>query len=175
VSCVLPTGQIEQDVIIHCTCGGGTGFFLFEKLTPKENIRAHCREKHALFGGEPYLAIHVRNTDIKSDYVTMYENNKELINSYPKLYVATDDKDVVTFFQSKNLCVVNFTTFPEWGQKSYNLHTSLIDPDKKIKDVMCDFYMMLMAHEFVSCSNGGFIQLIIECRKNIEAVKTKFS
>ena len=158
--------DIKEDIIIFASHGDGShGYKMFKNIYFKKNIVEYCIEKHSLLKN-PYLCIQVRNTDHKCCYQQYFEDNKELIFSYDCIYIATDDKDVIEFYKSKNLNIYNFTTFPDTKVGNRNLHNSNINPDIKIKDLICDIYIITMSDKLLSNSKGGFICLLKDCHNN---------
>jgi hypothetical protein len=147
-----------------------SSFPIFKSLYFKQNIIDHVKEQYSKLPS-PYLCIQVRNTDRKCDYVSLYEINKELIHSYNSIYIATDDKDSLDFFRSKGLPIYNFTDFPSIPYE--NLHFSSIDPDIKIKNLICDIYIISMAEKLLTNSIGGFICLCRAIRKDINIITDK--
>ena len=167
----LPYLKRDEDIIVLVECGGGNGYQVFKNhIFIRPFLIEYCKENYLKLT-LPYLCIQVRNTDYKCNYEGLYENNKELIEKYSCIYVATDDKNVITFFKSKGLNVYNFTEFPE--NDSRNLHISDVNPDRKIKDVISDLYIIMMSDKLLSNSKGGFINLVRRCKK-CNIVKEKF-
>ena len=173
ISLRLPNKDPEEDVVIHHEMGGGYGVPLFKSLSLNDNLKNHCTSKYYTIPS-PYLGIQIRNTDHKCDYVTLYESNKEVIHSYQTIYVATDCKEAIHFFKTVcvNSVIFNFTTFQE-NRGNQNLHDSNIDGDTKIKDLICDIYMITMCDKFLTNSHGGFVRLLKHCHKN-DLVKRMF-
>jgi hypothetical protein len=169
----FPKENPSEDVIVIIHHKGGDGFEIFKSLSLSDNIKTHCKDKYSLIP-KPYLGIQIRNTDIKCNYVAMYESNKELIHSYQTIYVSTDCVEALKFFNTLciNSTVFNFTTFDE-NICNKNLHYSNIDGDIKIKDLLCDIYMITMCDKFLTNSKGGFVNLLKECHKN-ELVQRMF-
>lgn len=152
----------EEDVIVFSACGGWTGFKLFQHLTMKDQIKQHCRERLARLSDDNYLCIHVRNTDYKCDYQQLYSNNTELIHSFDKIYIATDDKHAIEFFKTKHANVFNFTHFP--SETTYvSLHMSMVDPIVKMNDMICDIFIATNSNQILSNSQGGYIRLMRDC------------
>jgi len=168
----LPAKIINEDIIIYSRCGGGNGFEIFKRLSFKNNIKEYCKQKYSLLE-KRYLYIHVRNTDIKCNYQELYLKNKNLIHSYNTIYVATDDKEVIEYFKSQNLTIFNFCKFPESGNYQ-SLHTSNVNPDEKIKSLICDIYIAIMSEKILSTSKGGFINLLRHCYNNKKLIENKF-
>ena len=56
-------------------------------------------------------------------------------HQYNYIYIATDSKDVLEYFKTKNLNIFSFNIFPK--EKYRNLHTcKLLNSDDKIKSVV---------------------------------------
>ena len=169
----LPRTDTISDIIVHVQAGihaPETSLIIFKSIYFKQNIIDHVKEQFSKLPS-PYLSIHVRNTDYKCDYIRLYETNKELIHSYNAIYIATDDKESLEFFKSKGLPIYNFTEFPSIEYR--NLHYSSVDPDIKIKNVICDIYIIGMAEKLLTNSIGGFIKLCENIRKDINIIRDK--
>jgi hypothetical protein len=169
----LPDQEQNEDVIVFCRTGYGNGYELFKSLVLNDNIKTYCKDKYSLIPN-PYLGIQIRNTDKKCDYNSLYESNKELIHSYKTIYIATDCKEALDFFNISciNSTIFNFTTFEE-NRGNKNLHYSNINNDTKMKDLLCDIYMITMCDKFITNSKGGFVHLLKQCHNN-DYVKSMF-
>jgi len=122
----------------------------------------------------PYLCIQIRNTGYKSNYPLLYEMHKDMIHSYNNVYIATDYRESLDFFREKNVNVYSFTTFQTSSNEE--LHsTSSVSGDTKIKDVFMDMYMIIMADQFLSNSNGTFIGLCGLLRENKHHTTQKYA
>lgn len=171
---ILLPKEKRPETIIFMTkfAGGGGGYFIFKTLMFKQNIISHTLDNYSQIN-KPYLCIQVRNTDRKSDYQLLYTQNKTLIHSYNSIYIATDDINVLDYFKKQGLSIFNFTRFGT--EKFKNLHgNKTISPNSKILDLVSDIYVIVMAEEFLSNSNGGFIKMCRECRKNRDYISSKF-
>jgi hypothetical protein len=166
----LPVDSCKEDIIIHSVCGGGSGIVLFKQLFFKKHIIDHIKHQFEKLPSK-YISIHVRNTDIKCDYKLLYNQNKDLIHSYNTVYIATDDSNSLDFFRSQGLNVVNFTEFPI--VPTFNLHYSSISSDTKIKNMICDIYVICMSDRLLSNSQGGFIKLLRDIRNDISVFTNK--
>jgi len=162
--------NVNEDIILHCRCGGGNGFDFFKQLGLTEKIKSICIQKMNLLQNN-YLCIQVRHTDSKCDYPKLYEDHKTKIHSYDQIYICTDDESVITFFKSKHLNVFCFTTFPT--KPFNNLHSSNIPNDIKLQDVLVDIFMATNSKELLSNSKGGFIKLLRNCFNNKKLVLDK--
>ena len=158
----------KENVILHSRVGGGrTGYLFFKNLILRENIKYIIKKKLILLK-DNYLCIQVRNTDIKCDYKQLYENNKDYIHTFDKVYICTDDKYAYDFFKSKNLNIFCFTTFPEKSHR--NLHSSNVASNTKMIDLLSDIFIATNSKSILSNSKGGFINLLKTCHKNKECI-----
>ena len=162
----LPIEEQDENVILHSKCGGGKGFLFFKNLSLQKNIKNIINKKIKSFANN-YLCIQVRNTDIKCNYIKLYNYNKNFIHSFETIYICTDDESVLKFFKSKKLNIFCFTTFPK--KKSYNLHNNKdILPSQKMEDLITDIFMAINSEFILSNSRGCFIKLLRDCHKNKE-------
>ncbi|MDR2341779.1 MAG: discoidin domain-containing protein [Campylobacteraceae bacterium] len=81
------TKPYEEDILIHEQSGGGLGVDAFEWLRLNEKVKLHIVS--TLNKLREYDAIHVRNTDYKTDYKTFFENIKNKLGD--KIVLCTDD------------------------------------------------------------------------------------
>ncbi len=167
----LPKFKINEKIIIYSACGGGDGYRLFRQLKIKTDVRELCVKRYNSLV-KPYICLQIRNTDYKCDYKTIYYNNKDLIQSYKNIYVATDDKAVIDYFNTEKLPITNFTTFPTTICK--NLHNSDVPPHIKMIDMLSDIYIISLADKLLSNSKGGFINLVRQCNTNKNNVINQF-
>jgi hypothetical protein len=167
---ILPPVECSDDIIVHSTCGAGKGIELFKNLFFSKDIINHVKHGFAKLPVK-YIAIHIRNTDIQCDYKLLYQQKINIIHSYNTIYIATDDAASLTFFRDQGLNVLNFTEFPY--NFTRNLHNSSVSGDTKIKNLICDIYIIAMADKLISNSQGGFIRLLRDIRKDISVITNK--
>jgi hypothetical protein len=142
---------------------------MFRHLRFNHSVTEEC-QRRASFLPKPYIGIHVRNTDRKSNFENLYNVNKALIHSYPAVYLATDCKEVIAFFKARTN-VKNFTTFPSDGKP---MHLSGLSTTDKFMDMVCDLYLIAMADKMLTNSKGGFTKLMGECNRHKHAVALQF-
>ena len=168
----FPSDKCTKNIIVSIRVGGGNGYNIFKELIPKQTLKQYCQNNYKKIP-KPYLSIHIRNTDIKTDYKKLYYQNKNLIHQYKTIYIATDDKTSLDFFRQHGLKIYNFTTFPD--QRYHNLHqSSAINGDIKFKDMISDLFCVSMSDKFFSNSSGGFTHLLKECYNNKNLIRDKF-
>ena len=161
----LPSDSNET-LIFHCAGTGGDGYQFFKTLGLRDNVKMAIKEKvHKL--GQDYLCIQVRNTDIKSNFQGLYDENKTLIDGFERVYICTDDRKVYEFFKSKLKNVVCFTTFPPPSQAGKNLHESKgVSSSQRMLDLLVDILIATNSKTILSNSKGGFIYLLRSCHQN---------
>jgi hypothetical protein len=158
----------DKTFILHSKIIGGNGFLFFEKLLLNDKVKQTVKQTLTKLK-EPYLCIHVRNTDLTCDYKKLYKDNKQYIHSFNSIYICTDDKEVVTFFKNTTLNIHCFTTFP--SDSYYSLHyTTDISPHTKMMDVINDIFIATNSKGILSNSDGGFIHLLQNCYKHKQTV-----
>ncbi|MBE7180316.1 MAG: hypothetical protein INR71_03745 [Terriglobus roseus] len=78
----------EQIVLHHAQNGGPTGVGAMARLKLNRQLIDALAERLRAIGG-PYSAIHIRNTDYKTDYIDALKSMKHLLQS--PVFIATDD------------------------------------------------------------------------------------
>lgn len=82
----------QEDLLIYEQCGGGTDSFkLLKKLTLVDELKSKIKN---LKLKTKYKSIHVRNTDYKTDYITLFNNIKSELKDSDVL-VCSDDRNVI--------------------------------------------------------------------------------
>lgn len=166
----LPKASCKEDIIIHSVCGGGHGIILFKHLFFRQHIIDYVKQQFEKLPPK-YISIHIRNTDIKCDYKLLYQQNIDLIHSYDTIYIATDDQNSLDFFRDQGLNILNFTEFP--AVPTLNLHYSSVSSDTKIKNMICDIYLISMSDRLLTNSKGGFIKLLRHIRNDTTIITDK--
>jgi len=163
----------EADLIIYARFGGGDSFKFFKKkVFFRKSITEYCN--HMLNKIEkPYISIQIRNTDLKTDYKDYIKKYDNLIKKYNRIYIATDDINVLNYFKSNKLKIYNFTTFPD--NKYSNLHGSEIDGKIKFRDLICDLFLIINSEEAIIESKSGFSYLLKKCFIKKEKILKKFT
>lgn len=162
--------EYKEDILIHKGCGKGYPKTMINLLRFNNNLLDEFKKRFDKIK-KPYLCLYIRNTDRKSDYKKLYQDNKDLINNYNDIYIATDNKDVLSYFNQKDVKFNNFTTF---GNRVAPIHTdSSINKDIKIKDLICDMLIIGLSDKIITNSNGGFVRLIEYLNDNKDIINKK--
>lgn len=164
--------QYPETILLHDAYGGGTGSYtMYGLLKFKSHLKKIFSNRFKSLR-KPYLCIYVRNTDMKSNYKKLYEDNKENLHRVGSIYLATDSAETLDFFKEKGLPITNFTTI---NNSKKNLHEANISADIKIKDMICDLLFMGLANKLITNSGGGFIRLGKYLNSNKVLVYNSFS
>tara|TARA_A100001015_G_scaffold316895_1_gene432372 strand:- start:31 stop:1230 length:1200 start_codon:yes stop_codon:yes gene_type:complete len=100
------------------------------------------------------------------NFTTFPKNKTNNIADTLKIYSEYKNKKY-------NLNINKLTTFPDIIFE--NLHENEeISGDIKIKNLICDLYIMAMSDMLLSNSKGGFIHLARDCFNNKDLIKDKF-
>lgn len=142
--------RYSQPLLVHQSFGGGLlSVDALKKLQLQPWLVELLLERLQHLG-EPYAAVHVRNTDIKSSY----KEAVAALAGVDRLFVATDSAEVLEAFRSAlGDRVVSFT------QPSTNvpLHYQASDPRQQNIDAILDLLTLALAHrlylvELSNCS-----------------------
>lgn len=171
---MMNNNNLSSDFIIYTNCVGDKhGFSIFKNLIIKPVVTDYCKSKY-LELKHPYVSFQIRNTDYQSDYKNLLNNNvKYLQNASNPVYVATDCKEVIEYFKSKNINVVNYCHYPD--NILVNLHSSEMDPETKLLDLFTDILVLSMSSTIISNSKGGFIKLVQNCNQNKNLISKMFN
>lgn len=169
-SYVLPHRDVEQSIIVHIQCGGGSGFHIFKDIMIKPTLKEYCKLKY-LEMPKKYISVQVRNTDIKCNYKVLFNMNKNIFKNNT-VYLATDSLEVLNYFRENGINVINFCHFPNYEYNS--LHTSDIDPQTKLFDMFTDIVILSMGMDLISSSGGRFIRLLRDCYDKKDYIKKMF-
>lgn len=134
----------EFDLFIGCSGGPPSRTFL-RALRLKKNYRLTVRKILQNLPGK-YTSIHIRNTDIQTDYASFFKTLIKKVNPESQLVICSDDPamqaEASTFFGAKrvykkNQLINEFLPFlnapkPTASQRSHDPDLYISDLDKKI-------------------------------------------
>jgi hypothetical protein len=102
-----------EDLIVHEQSGGGTVSHSLMQCLKMTDYLIEEVEKRLVVVPDRYLAIHVRNTDLKSDYISFFEEIKYKMTGQTLLVCSDDSKvavDAKEFFSLSNVVTVTSTS-----------------------------------------------------------------
>ena len=173
----------DDRILVHSAAGGGSSSrecFNFFKLS--NAVSAYIKIKIEEIGS-PYHAVMIRNTDYKTDYISLFETIKKDLGSNT-LLISSDDLECVNFgrayfFRNK---VVNFSNLPSHNSgKPLLLGHYKHSIDQKILnlDALTDLFLSASANKlypsYIKSLNGehlkpgmqsGFQKLAIYLHEN---------
>jgi GR25 family glycosyltransferase involved in LPS biosynthesis len=107
---------------------------------------------------KPYLAIHIRNTDMKSDYIGVFERKKNLISQFENVYLATDSIEVLNYFKEN---IKNLFYYTEPIEDNKPIHYNHANEITTFTDLLTDIFICNEASYFISGNmRSGFSQFI---------------
>jgi hypothetical protein len=137
----------KEDLILYHSEGGGEGSLQIIKYL---KLNSDIKDEFTLRYNQvtkPYLSIHIRNTDYKTDYISIYNDNIDLIN-LSNIFLATDSQDVKNFFSEKNIKLKNFVNLPNNNLPIHNRYNNL-DRHKVMIDTICDLLILALGDKFI--------------------------
>lgn len=150
----------DEDIIVHHTFGGGRESTQLVNLISLNKSIICEYKKIYLQINKPYLGIHIRNTDMKSNYIDFLNNNYEKILSYDNILLATDSETVYKYFIElfKNKCIYNFSKFLPNDKPLHTCSTNKID---SFQNTLIDLLLLINSTELlISNELSGFSKLV---------------
>lgn len=123
----------QEDVLIYEQCGGGTDSFkLLKKLTFVDDLKLKIKNLKLKTN---YKSIHVRNTDYKTDYTTLFKNIKSELKGDDVL-ICSDDGNVINkaidILSESNVFTKTNNKFSLDGNPLHNTFNNYTDEEKRI-------------------------------------------
>ena len=162
----------HEELLVHDNCGGGfPNMEIFKKLRLKDHIKENFFEKYGKIvefcGKNEYLAVHIRNTDMKTDNIDNFINSISSRNN-DSFFISTDDKYSLDTITNKYRAI-NFSCI---DNVSNSLHLDVIDSDTKRKrniDSLIDLFLLSFSYDLIgSNENSGYFQLARLFKQNWE-------
>lgn len=183
----------NEQILVHEQPGGGsTGYLALAKMQLVNEVRQHILEKieaiKKLTAKDKYDAIHIRNTDYQTDYMSFFNIIKRKINKTTVL--CTDDfqcqQDAKEYFGGK---VITVTDIPDLSNairedgsaphnRSFTLHQNKnLDRYKTNIDALTDVFILASSNNlyYTSVSKGtlsGFTFLAKSLNSNKAILKS---
>jgi hypothetical protein len=139
----------DEDIILYNIFGGGNvPHYVLQNLTFNKNVIDEIIIRYNKITTS-YVGIHIRNTDYTTDYRGFYEQHKATLENNP-IFLATDSKEVLDFFKSKNIKLYTFVK--EFNDNNLPIHDPLNiknDKDTIIIDLLCDLILLSLADTLI--------------------------
>jgi len=158
-----------EDVVVHHRSGGGLeSFYAIQLLTLTESVRSAIRQGLSKCGDD-YDAIHIRNTDIRTDYRSFLSEAAPNLSGR-RVLVCSDDRAVIR--SAKELLtgsqVFTVTETEDTGGQPLHKQGISRDTDERrrlninmLVDLLClaSSRKLLITASNKQCSNSGFSSL----------------
>lgn len=138
-------------VLVHSQGGGSASAqFLFLRLRLHDRL-TDLLVKRLQEIGQPYAAVHVRNTDMKTNYADVLE--KLAGTRLPVLFVATDNGEVLEDFRAKlkRTKIFSFASLPGDGGRPLHINPSQDTARQLNSDALLDLLTLASARQLTIC------------------------
>jgi len=116
---------------------------LWKKIKLKEPYSNYIQDRIKELG--EYKGIHIRNTDIKNVNLS-WAIEYFMFNKNNKIYLATDDKELLNKLQKIYTNIINFTTFFD-NKPLHNIDRPIEQRYQNNLDTLTDIYILINAQE----------------------------
>ncbi|MDR1946375.1 MAG: hypothetical protein LBQ51_04325 [Desulfovibrio sp.] len=171
--------EYEEDLLVHCNLGGGYNpLKILNKLCLQPAVAAHVSAKIRPLGRD-YCAVHVRNTDYRTDYMLFFKSIQAKVAGRT-LLVCSDDRNcreaARKFFTECK--VVTVADIPDTGGSPLHFYEAS-DMYRKNLDMLTDLFALAGAGElfFTRVAQGvysGFSALAYALHRRPDIVKRLF-
>lgn len=137
-------------LVLHHACGAvNFSHMIFLRLHLREFLVDQIRSRLEQFE-KPYVAIHIRNTDYKTDYRSQLQEIKQKLAG--PVFIATDNFDTLNdcreILGANN--VVSFSNIPQKQGRPLHLHLSSADDIRQLNsDAILDLFTLALAKHLV--------------------------
>ena len=162
----------QEKIVIYSHYGGGSSvkqFFSICSLTPLV-LSAYSAARDKLPAS--YIAVHIRNTDYKSDVDTFLLKHRDLLKDKP-VFVASDNIKTIDKFK-KEFNVFTFSDIPEnYGKNIHEDYNRTGDEIRKYNvDTIVDLLLLASSSElYYSYADSAFTQAAIELHEDPALLK----
>lgn len=165
----------RQRLLVHSQGGGGVlSLDCLGRLQAKEWLVDKLEERLSQMP-HPYAAVHIRNTDLSTDYTPMLTELQR--RKFPALFLATDDSRVVDVFRTSlpGTEVFSFTRLPGNGGTPIHKALALSDAPQRNTDTILDLLTLALASPLLLARTrnaqsesrlSGFSRLAAQLYKN---------
>jgi len=159
----------DEPLLVHHQAGGGAreALSLLQRIRFREDLASICREKLRSLGSD-YDAIHIRNSDYRTDWKPFLAEVRSKLEAASVL-ICSDDLNVLRFcegfFKPKQVLISSYP--PDTGGKALHTHESNLSAtqrDAVVRDCLVDLLALSqgVTLHYSNTTNGhpsGFSQL----------------
>ena len=153
----------KEPLLIHDTCGGGDlSFSCMKRFTVSDVIKEHFYSRLAMIGNS-YAGIHVRHTDRRTDYITFFNQVREMQVIKPIL-LCSDSLEVIEYGREFfGESIFTFSAIPDNGGNplhyDHTLNRRQVNMDSLLDLLMLAHSRALYATKVDKGSYSGFTRL----------------
>ena len=160
----------DEDIVVHHSTGSmRDGIKLLDNLVLTSVVLENFKKRYAQLP-QPYTAIHIRNTDIKTDYIEFAATNADSLKG--PVFVATDSKEVLDYFRTlPSIQVYSFVeTLDDENRPIHSLHNKN-DKHRVMIDTLCDLVILALSSKLlISKKPFGFSRLAYDLWKHSDVL-----
>jgi len=148
----------DEDIVIYINCGGGAGINALRISTLSAAIKQEFSVRYNAMP-KPYTALHIRNTDRKSNVEEFLQKYSSILGKQP-VFLASDDAKLIATLKKKYDMIYTFSEIPECV--SVNIHSCHPSQSNDIfnTNVILDLLMLAAAENYnYSCEASGYSKL----------------
>ena len=157
---VKPIDNQNDKIIVIAGTSGKRGWVSINSLKVNTDIMIKLNNEVEI--KKPYISVHFRNTDIKTNIENQVKNINIIVKKtkIDTLYIASDDYDARNKFRKflPNMDIIMMVN-PERNVR--NIHYGSKDKYKQIYECLRDIYKILKSNYFVPCLTSGLSRMII--------------
>lgn len=150
----------SEDIVVYSSCGGGpSAIRIFEECQLSNDVLELYRQRRAKLP-ESYHAIHIRNTDKRSEGMdTFLASMHDILVSSP-VFVASDDANILLQLRQKYENVFTFANIPALVSVNIHYHHPSVPTKEFNLDSIVDVLLLASATTFTfSCPSSGYSKL----------------
>ena len=165
----------EERILLHHQCGGGErSKKSLRRLKLKKEVSDEIINRLKKIE-KPYSAIHIRNTDLKTDYVSFFEEIAPEVRG-KNILICSDDSDCIeyakTYFTNSN--IMSISNIPNTEGKALHYHRTK-DKYKTNIDSLADLVALALSKKVYTTKShkdrfSGFSRLAINLNKRKRTV-----
>jgi len=162
-------------IIVVAGTSGKRGWVSIDELRVNNDILERLKSEPQI--NERYIAVHFRNTDIKSNLGRQVSQINQIrkATKINTLYLSSDDYDAFNKYK-KVLPDMKIIMLAKPPKVEWNIHYDSVDKSKQIYECLRDCYFILKSDFFVPCTTSGLSRMLImmlEKNKNMFCIPTK--
>jgi hypothetical protein len=118
----------QEDLLVYEQCGGGdNSIFAFHFLRFNEKVKKEINRRLSILPSL-YIAIHIRNTDVKTDFVELFKAVKKYVDK-ENLLICTDSMEVLLYAKSylRDTRIFSLANLPDSKGKSLHHNPEITD------------------------------------------------